>query len=830
MAKPAIIKMISAVTVPTVSNTFVNNKCDACLLQITGTFASATVSVEGIVDVNSGSWVSLATFNLTDLDIKTAGMTAKSIYQVGITGILRVRVNVTAVYGGNITVVANFVGTSWSGEELPPSSEVPFTAYDEAVLGGYTGTKEAFDAGLANVLNMGPLVQQAQNSANSAATSANQASTAANNAAGSANSAVTSANAAATAANNAAGAAGNAISSANAAASSAVEAANAAATAAEDALNEIAPELVREWLDENVDPVGSAVIVDSSLTISGAAADAKTTGDEISNVKSVISVIDTITVGSWTDGMSYLTPSATSSMQTNGMTATNGFSCGYLPCATGDTFYLTGTGGSGAKLWVWTKLNGTIISRAASNATENNLELIAPYDAAYLLYNSETSSTHYIIKGTNINQRISALNFKNLQDLYKVETGTEYGTTVNLLDVLAKVPNKDMNLATFNSTTVFNYKSLATSSNISYLTEPLRIRDNDGNLIANILCSYSDNIGAAAIGFGYKADGAPDRRYKAEDVTNGVLTFDSTTYYVVFVKYNSVSLLDLRVIVEKNEYYVGTGQEYTTLHDCFTALKDDTHIKTIHVMGGTYDIYQELGGSAFISSLTGNENWYDVNDIIPSNTTLIGHGNVIIKMELPSTTSNEVASLLSPLNMMGSAKLKNLSITAANCRYCIHPEGEKMEQYNNAVWEIEDCYITKTDVTVGTTAAIACGLNEGVFFKLKNCVIKSVGNIAFSMHDNSAIYNTSPRVVFDACVLDAPYYPIVFSCTYRTNMQTVIKVLVTNCYAPQFMRKRTSQTYAKDCYEVTYVNTPHRTQNASEVTDIIADINYNNFA
>ena len=43
------------------------------------------------------------------------------------------------------------------------------------------------------------------------------------------------------------------------------------------------------WLNQNVNPVGSAVVVDSSLTISGAAADAKKTGDEISDLKSVIS-------------------------------------------------------------------------------------------------------------------------------------------------------------------------------------------------------------------------------------------------------------------------------------------------------------------------------------------------------------------------------------------------------------------------------------------------------------------------------------------------------------------------------------------------------------
>ena len=43
------------------------------------------------------------------------------------------------------------------------------------------------------------------------------------------------------------------------------------------------PSVVTAWLTEHVDPVGSAVVVDDTLTISGAAADAKVTGDKIAN-------------------------------------------------------------------------------------------------------------------------------------------------------------------------------------------------------------------------------------------------------------------------------------------------------------------------------------------------------------------------------------------------------------------------------------------------------------------------------------------------------------------------------------------------------------------
>lgn len=44
-------------------------------------------------------------------------------------------------------------------------------------------------------------------------------------------------------------------------------------------------EYVTDWLDEHVTPGGSTIVVDDTLTIQGAAADAKKTGDEISDLK-----------------------------------------------------------------------------------------------------------------------------------------------------------------------------------------------------------------------------------------------------------------------------------------------------------------------------------------------------------------------------------------------------------------------------------------------------------------------------------------------------------------------------------------------------------------
>ena len=54
------------------------------------------------------------------------------------------------------------------------------------------------------------------------------------------------------------------------------------------------PTYVTSWLNTNVNPVGSAVIVDSSLTIIGAAADAEKTGQEINDLKSELNKVSNI--------------------------------------------------------------------------------------------------------------------------------------------------------------------------------------------------------------------------------------------------------------------------------------------------------------------------------------------------------------------------------------------------------------------------------------------------------------------------------------------------------------------------------------------------------
>lgn len=148
---PATVRMIDGATAPAISNVFVNNACAVCTLQITGSFAAATVLVEGIVNVASNQWVTLAAFNLSDLSLEKDGADKAGIYQVGIEGILRVRMNVTEISGGDITIAAQFGNATINQfSKTEASNLVPITAYDLAVAGGYTGTLEQFETDMGN--------------------------------------------------------------------------------------------------------------------------------------------------------------------------------------------------------------------------------------------------------------------------------------------------------------------------------------------------------------------------------------------------------------------------------------------------------------------------------------------------------------------------------------------------------------------------------------------------------------------------------------------------------------------------------------------------------
>lgn len=433
------------------------------------------------------------------------------------------------------------------------------------------------------------------------------------------------------------------------------------------------------------------------------------------------------------------------------------------------------------------------------------------------------------------------LAFPSLADVESMTVTSGGVLRRDIIDFMPATLNATITMDNFYASTIYTYKTYLTYSATAKVVDMIRVRNEDGSMITPIHCEYGPELLSANICFGYKKDGTHDRVYKAVDVVDGILTLDATTYFIMILKYSTVALelytLYGRLVIGDSvpHYSVGTGTgvDFNSFTACIRALASDTSEKVIDIYGGEYDVLEEMGGYDFLETLTGSEHWYDVCDIVPPNTTIQGHGNVRIIMELPADLPVAVAALLSPVNIRGSAAIKNVTISGKNCRYAIHPEGSKEAQFNNAVWLIEDCYIEKTEdegVSV-TGVCFACGLNDGVQFTISRTNIETDLQSGFSMHDNGDNFDVSPRVSIDSCAITCGTYPLIYSCTYRQNMETVINVRVSNTYLGNgYVRKRTSNETAKDCYKCVYINSPHRTQHGANITDLIPDTDYNAFA
>ena len=136
---------------------------------------------------------------------------------------------------------------------------------------------------------------------------------------------------------------------------------------------------VTDWLDDNI-PTGQTVVVDQSLTVSGAAADAKKTGDQLSDLKSAIDVEDQkINFTRKWNGVNYLcTESSVKAKSINNqgnlVTAANPRAIStldYLPIGANETYY---------------------VSKENSNTTQN-LTVVAFYKSDYT-YISRVTNTY----------------------------------------------------------------------------------------------------------------------------------------------------------------------------------------------------------------------------------------------------------------------------------------------------------------------------------------------------------------------------------------------------------------------------------------------------
>ena len=334
--------------------------------------------------------------------------------------------------------------------------------------------------------------------------------------------------------------------------------------------------------------------------------------------------------------------------------------------------------------------------------------------------------------------------------------------SINVFDSVITHANKYLNANS--NTTIANYQNYLADSNVQTVSEPIRIRDINGILIYNNLHWLNAATFTNRVCITFDKAGKYLRSKRGDALAqNGFL---SDEYFAVLSEYSNFS--DNKWIVDsvniewlnnsKNTYYVGTNGDWQTFTDMLVALENDSSEKTIYVEAGTYDIFTEMGGAAFIATIDDpeNTNWRDVCHVVPPNTTIIGLGNVILAWEPDSTDigSRDMAFLFSPLNLSGSCVIENITVKVKNGRYAIHDETSGLSEYDNSTRVLRNVKaIFESGSTYGYTYAYGAGHNKNMKFLFENCYFESQSGSSWSTHDwSSSGANGASQFTFNNCV------------------------------------------------------------------------------
>lgn len=131
---------------------------------------------------------------------------------------------------------------------------------------------------------------------------------------------------------------------------------------------------------------------DTTLSISGKAADAKAVGDNITNLKSNLSDISGLLPLTMTQGKFIVT--SVSPVNVSELHTAATYQCCVVSCQEGDNFIIRSKSGSAARAWCFTDLNYNTISVANANAVLNKQEIVAPENSSWLIINDENNSIY----------------------------------------------------------------------------------------------------------------------------------------------------------------------------------------------------------------------------------------------------------------------------------------------------------------------------------------------------------------------------------------------------------------------------------------------------
>ena len=450
---------------------------------------------------------------------------------------------------------------------------------------------------------------------------------------------------------------------------------------------------VSTWLNTYVNPVGSAVIVDSSLTVEGAAADAKKTGDEFIALKTDLKEdLKETLCGLGTASASEKIPQSGTASK---ISVPDDASSNYailnsidpnvvkIICKSKQLISFDGISVNGSGLTGVFSNNKITLNGPWSGQSKRWGALSAPY---VLKAGKTYTFSAQLISGTASHE----INF----NLCNASAATVIGIPVtNSKKSKSYTPSSD---TTITQIGWGEYYGGATFTNAIYA---LLIEE------SSVATDYVD--------YEQYAYNNPQNGQIIKVAVGGDIEFIDSSESSADYDYQIIFFRETKTIV------VGQNGDYTSLIDALNSVDSDTHYR-IEIKEGTYMLSDEWTAEE-LSNANYPNGFYGT--VVPSNCDLIGIGDrekIIITAEAnDSYTWNDTWTHISTLNVKGGSTIENLTIKNKGMRYTIHHD---FQAAKNKTTNYINCIIDKWGTEEGH--AIGAASHDGETVNIENCIIK----------------------------------------------------------------------------------------------------------
>ena len=347
---------------------------------------------------------------------------------------------------------------------------------------------------------------------------------------------------------------------------------------------------------------------------------------------------------------------------------------------------------------------------------------------------------------------------------------------------------------------------LQTSSSGSVSARAIKIRDDDGNLFANIYFTAPTTRANDTMCWTFDKDGNPIGAITGAHLNDG---FSSDVYYIVLVNYWGLKTVKALYDADKEYVFeVGSGKLYTTVTECLTRIAHIPYKKKVLIYSGTYDIYSEIGGDDFANAIPSGTNWRTVSVVAENNTHIVGIGKVYLTMN-PTNINANAASLLSPLNISGNVIVENINIVCSNCRYGIHIEGSNLAEYNNTTCVLKNVNVLRNPAVGSAQSngpALGVGMNLRSMLIFDGCYINAKGGWAgLYYHENSSTEEYSPALrIFNSIFTITSGYALALSAS--ANQTTMIDTYIASSYVKSLRKMTGGSSAFNDAYKIVMLN------------------------